>query len=50
MERFLNVAELAEFLGVKRLQLYERARPGNLKLPCIKVWEYTRFKLNKEVI
>ncbi len=45
MDRLLNVDELAQILGVKKSWLYEMARPGNLKLPCIKVGKYTRFKL-----
>lgn len=47
MDRLLNVAELAEVLGVKKSWVYEMARPGNLKLPCMKIGKYTRFKLSE---
>jgi len=43
-EPLLNIKEAAELLKVNPSFLYELARPGNPKLPSIKVGRYRRFR------
>jgi len=43
-EELLTVKEAAEMLKVKPSFLYESSRPGNNRIPSIKVGRYRRFR------
>ncbi len=45
MEPFVNIAEAAEFLGVKVSWVYEQVRLN--KLPSYKVGAFRRFRLSE---
>jgi excisionase family DNA binding protein len=48
-KRFLNIIELAEFLGVKPSWIYQRTRQGQSAIPFIRFGGLLRFDL-EEVI
>ena len=49
MKKFLDVAQLADWLGVPRSWIYERTRRnGSETIPHLKLGKYIRFDPNSE--